>query len=55
MSEERIRQRVDIVLKNDDAEGFDKLKNKLTKEFGFELNNIAVLKWLMKKASEGYE
>jgi len=52
MSEERIRQRVDIVLKNDDAEGFDKLKNKLTKEFPFELNNIAVLKWLMKKASE---
>ena len=52
MSETKIRQRVDIILKQDDAELFDTLKNRLSQEFGFELNNIAVLKWLMKKASE---
>ena len=43
------KKRVDIVLKDADAEAFELLKEQLAKRFGFEVNNIAAHKWLMKQ------
>ena len=44
------KKRIDIILKGSDAEKFERLRKKLSTEFGFQLNNIATHQWLMNQA-----